>query len=218
MPDDKAIFEDKQRRLNAFSRDKLFIDAASKSVRYCGDSVPLPDLPMKVLIFLHNLAPGLGSRDDIFDEVWSERPENASSNVVDQTIGELRTRLPLIGLTIENFPRIGFGIAVTSEFDEANDRRKALQTTLSDNERGVVPARSRIGPTSESIPPDQDTSWEDFILGASCPDEHVRTLASHCGAADRRSVGSVVEVFGHPYLESGLPLDETGWAASTLTA
>jgi DNA-binding winged helix-turn-helix (wHTH) protein len=208
MPEGKTISEDKQKRLNSFRSDEFVIDEDSKSARYNSESVILSDMQMKVLIFLHRTAPGVRSRSEILEAVWGDRLGSANDNV-----GELRTNLSPLGLTIENFPRIGYGIAVAAEFDDDNTQDKPHQI-LRNSGRDLAPASSETAPAPDPVPMNEDIRWKDFVLMVSCPDENAIAFAAHCGALDRRTIGSVVEVFGHPYLENNLPLEQTGWATN----
>lgn len=61
-------------------------------------------------------------------------------------------------------------------------------------------------------PTDDAQEWTEFIHEVSRPEENAVRFAEKFNATDSRIIGPVIEVFGHPFLDSNLALAEAGWS------
>lgn len=184
---------------------------------------------LKSLVHLLDHRNSQVSYEDLATTVWNAEPTNIDRfhDTIRTTVGGL---IRTLGRDwIKHEPHKGFKLfSLTSDETPLDAQTPDEGTPLDQGRRSERGYDDHTGeaissglsveellktPESELSKALKETKdWEDFIFRSSSPTDNARNFAKHFNAADRRIVDSVVEVFGHPYLESRLPLAQTGWA------
>src|SRR6266568_1417309 len=227
---------------NQFDPNDLKINQKSKRVEYKGKIIYLSEILFKMLARIHAAAPDVVQRRKIFDAVWGHKKDGAGDTNFDKARRRLDTKLFPYGLAVRNEPHLGYRIEriqgkdspLQIESPNSTNHKYSADTTAAveslktnsaearPDERAKVRASASAilkGPEHLSLSSilrsqtkDNIQEWADFVLEVSKPQKDTLRFAEKFNATDRRIIGPVIEVFGHPFLESNLALAETGWS------
>jgi hypothetical protein len=81
----------------------------------------------------------------------------------------------------------------------------------------ITQVRGNVAQVAEKLDLPGNIEWPEFISRVSNPDPTALRFAETFNADDGRTIGCVVDVFRHPFLESSRSLNETGWSADQVT-
>ena len=96
--------------------------------------------------------------------------------------------------------------------DEREETEMKLIPRLDSNSTRTGVDHLSLKSINKIQPTDNAQEWTEFIHEVSRPEENALRFAEKFNATDSRIIGPVIEVFGHPFLDSNLALAETGWS------